>query len=58
MGECGAATKDWASDRRAFIALWGLPGAAMLAALLLAMAGLVVASAIGAAPLGPHGWSL
>jgi hypothetical protein len=100
MGECGvpAGAKDWASDRRAFIALWALPGAAMLAALLLeptlraivwagmlvwmgvacllnarrcgrihcratgpyllVMAGLVVAYATGAAPLGPHGWSL
>jgi len=100
MGECGAAAgaKDWASDWRAFVALWAIPGVAMLAAVLLepvlravvwtamlawmgvacllnarrcgrihcrvtgpyllAMAGLVVAYALGVAPLGPHGWSL
>ena len=99
MGKCDAVggAKDWASDTRAFIALWALPGAAMLAALLLeptlraavwagmlvwmgfacllnarrcgrihcrvtgpyllAMAGLGVAYAAGAAPFGPHGWS-
>lgn len=27
--------KDWASDWRAFVGLWGVPGAAMLASLLL-----------------------
>lgn len=100
MDNCdgSAGAKDWASDWRALVALWVVPGAAMLAALLLepapravvwtgmlvwmgvacllnarrcarihcritgpfllAMAGLVVAYATGAAPLGPHGWSL